>query len=446
MKRNTWILMIALLAIFWGSISYFTNNESIQPKEIKEEIKPIKQPSNYEFFLNELDQIKTMDISTVDKNIEELDSAYGEVAPFDRDKIKTKLVHLKYRKAIIQLSEHNDDRDARSELYRLRNIDISIPLPEYKDEYNSPKDLYWGFFLSRNEVVVSQTPRQHYSNNGLLARDIATSGLALKVRAPDLYNKELTWNIEAKDNLKGTGKTLILTSEDKQYQVLVGHIHSWNGKTTAKTGEVIAIVGGDKGAVDEGVSTGRHIHVEYRFFDKYKEMYTPFIYSFNAMDWHPQVSKNKKQKIVKDKELSIKDNLDPDDDLYKQSIFFTSYNPKVAQNDSTPCIGASENVCDMAKKGIRTIALSRDLIYPRPSHKQADLNNGYCDGGKCKYSYGDTVILETKPGTPGHNDHRCNGEFILTDTMNKRFKNRGDIFFMDKKDNISCIAYIKGLS
>jgi hypothetical protein len=35
-------------------------------------------------------------------------------------------------------------------------------------------------------------------------------------------------------------------------------------------------------------------------------------------------------------------------------------------------------------------------------------------------------------------DHRCNGEFIVADALNARYTDRGDLFQLHRKDNISC--------
>lgn len=104
-------------------------------------------------------------------------------------------------------------------------------------------------------------------------------------------------------------------------------------------------------------------------------------------------------------------------------IFFTSYNPVVEQNDSSPCIGASgKDQCALAKTGQRMIALSQDLVGRSPSKL---------------FHYGDIVTLESEL-----NDPRCNGQFMVVDTMNKRFRQRGDIFMPDRKNNVSCTAVV----
>ena len=68
------------------------------------------------------------------------------------------------------------------------------------------------------------------------------------------------------------------------------------------------------------------------------------------------------------------------------------------------------------------IALSQDLV------------------GRAKYKpfhYGDYVELKGETDDP-----RCNGKFMVVDTMNARYKNRGDLFFMERKNNTSCWATV----
>ena len=76
-------------------------------------------------------------------------------------------------------------------------------------------------------------------------------------------------------------------------------------------------------------------------------------------------------------------------------VFFTSYNPVVWQTDGNPCVGAhGTNVCDLNKRGIRTIALSQELI--------------------AVIKYGQQVYLYS-------DNPQCEGIWQLEDTMNKRF-------------------------
>lgn len=109
---------------------------------------------------------------------------------------------------------------------------------------------------------------------------------------------------------------------------------------------------------------------------------------------------------------------------FPQKTFFTSYNPEVGQTDASPCIGANgTNVCDMATQGIRTIALSQDLVG-RGDYKQ--------------FKYGDKVRLYSE-------NPQCNGVFQVEDTLNSRYTNRGDIFCLDRSCNTSCWVTITKL-
>jgi hypothetical protein len=87
----------------------------------------------------------------------------------------------------------------------------------------------------------------------------------------------------------------------------------------------------------------------------------------------------------------------------------TIYNPSLAQCDEDPFITASNkriNPVKLQQGAIRWMALSRDMLKRW--------------GGQ--FDYGDTVIVHT-------GDPAIDGEWIIQDTMNKRFKNRGDLLF-----------------
>lgn len=87
----------------------------------------------------------------------------------------------------------------------------------------------------------------------------------------------------------------------------------------------------------------------------------------------------------------------------------TIYHPSTRQCDKTPLVTASNstiNIDALKKQKIRWMALSRDLLKRW---------NG-------KFQYGDTVLV-----TAG--DPQIDGFWIIKDTMNKRYKNRGDLLF-----------------
>ncbi len=87
----------------------------------------------------------------------------------------------------------------------------------------------------------------------------------------------------------------------------------------------------------------------------------------------------------------------------------TVYHPTKRQCDKSPLITASNskiNVDDLKNQNIRWMALSRDLLKR----------------WKGKFHYGDTVLVSA-------GDPQIDGFWIIKDTMNKRFKNRGDLLF-----------------
>lgn len=87
----------------------------------------------------------------------------------------------------------------------------------------------------------------------------------------------------------------------------------------------------------------------------------------------------------------------------------TVYHPTKRQCDRTPLVTASNSKIDLESlrnKNIRWMALSRDLLKR----------------WKGEFQYGDTVMLSAK-------DAEINGLWVIKDTMNKRFKNRGDLLF-----------------
>lgn len=97
------------------------------------------------------------------------------------------------------------------------------------------------------------------------------------------------------------------------------------------------------------------------------------------------------------------------EDNYHILDVLTVYNPEESQCDSSPLITANNSRIDLEKlrrNEIRWIALSRDLLKR-------------WDGA---FNYGDTVLLDA-------GDADINGLWVITDSMNKRFTNRGDLLF-----------------
>lgn len=87
----------------------------------------------------------------------------------------------------------------------------------------------------------------------------------------------------------------------------------------------------------------------------------------------------------------------------------TIYHPTTKQCDKAPLITASNSKIDteqLKNQQLRWMALSRDLLKR----------------WKGEFHYGDTVMVNA-------NDPAIDGIWIVKDTMNKRFKKRGDLLF-----------------
>jgi hypothetical protein len=87
----------------------------------------------------------------------------------------------------------------------------------------------------------------------------------------------------------------------------------------------------------------------------------------------------------------------------------TVYNPTKYQCDRFPLVTASNSTIDTLKlknQEFRWMALSRDLLKR----------------WKGNFQYGDTVLVRA-------NDPAIDGFWIIKDTMNKRYKNYGDLLF-----------------
>lgn len=90
-------------------------------------------------------------------------------------------------------------------------------------------------------------------------------------------------------------------------------------------------------------------------------------------------------------------------------VIATYYNPVRSQCDKDPLItadGSRINLKKLREGKLRWIAVSRDL--------------------RESYKYGDIVVIES-------DDHKLNGEWIVRDTMNPKFKKRIDFLTHDKK-------------
>lgn len=284
--------------------------------------------------------------------------------------------------------------------------------------YYTPKDLYYTF-LKDSGVYPTQGYRDHYANNGLLAIDIGTGSRPLTQYAPDLYGEEVEWEIRACDFPDSLGKCIELYRGGDKFKI--GHVRDYlvQEGDMVRTGTPIITTGGTKH--DEGASTGYHAHIEYYTYSEGKGEFVLSEYTNYESDKHKRGVFTKPKTQVAS---SVSNG---------QTIFtVTSYNAEEGQTDSTPCIagGTGYNICDMAKEGKRVLALSQEWIDWSIS----------VDSRSDAFKKGDVVVMKTIEGTAGHGDWRCNGEFIVGDAMNARYRDRADIFFLDRANNISCTA------
>lgn len=135
-----------------------------------------------------------------------------------------------------------------------------------------PENLFYTF-LTTDEATVSQSPKEHFKNNGYMATDIATSGRKLTTYAPSLLkdggDHVREYTVKLADNVGTMGETIELhwKEEGAEYSWSIGHMYERHVKDgdVVKTGDVIGMSGGCPGELKlEEVSTGCHVHIELR--------------------------------------------------------------------------------------------------------------------------------------------------------------------------------------
>lgn len=357
--------------------------------------------------------------------------------------------------------------------------------------YTQPSDLFYTCLKEYN-CYVTQSDREHFIRNGYLATDVGTADRNLPIRLPDFMGKEVVYTLKYVTYPKTTGTTIeaFAESDGVKFMWRIGHTHyvwdninyekMFNGKQL-KTGTVIAYSGGEKEESfksngNQGATTGKHIHIEYLVWDGTKYAPTPyrvgetinvhrednsFIPTAHAAElqkvaegpqwtdnatiaantWQEDSNNwsdrkrfemtivNRDEKVQSNFVVAVKDLIEgfsnnpitSGNEMFPRYVYVTSYNPEVKQNDSDPWTGAAGI---KMKEGM--IALSRDLVN-NPANKEYNMNS--------PIKFGDKVHLQSP------NDH-CTGYYIVADTMNKRFKNRADIFKINRKDNQSCYGVI----
>jgi|TARA_R100001530_G_scaffold10633_2_gene10483 hypothetical protein len=163
----------------------------------------------------------------------------------------------------------------------------SKPVKAEYTAYNDPRDLFY-CIAKTDRPYVTQNVKEHFANNGYLATDIATSK-SVSVYAPsfmyldkEVKDIEIEYILTSTINRGTTGLTAILTHDNKSFHI--GHMKSISlpSGTRVKTGDVIGTSGGCDGELQYGeVSTGCHIHLEYRV-DGNVTPYPTYMYSLHG--------------------------------------------------------------------------------------------------------------------------------------------------------------------
>lgn len=121
-----------------------------------------------------------------------------------------------------------------------------------------------------------------------------------------------------------------------------------------------------------------------------------------------------------------------------ENIHFTSYNPERGQTDNSPCIGAAgTDLCRFVKDEEYRMELIGTKEYIEPIALSQELV------GRAEWKpfhYYDIVTMTSEDG-----DDRCNKKAVVLDTMNARFRKRGDLFFNSRIHNTSCRATVTKL-
>lgn len=224
----------------------------------------------------------------------------------------------------------------------------------FLDKYRLPEDLFYTF-LKTDNAYVTQTPRDHDARNGFLATDVATSGQAIRVLVPDYLNTEREYTTLYEDFPATTGHTITLTSGNIRF--LIGHVVTDRQIERVKTGDSIGNVG-----CTEGVTTGCHVHIEFYVRPDEGSPWMISKYQISGSNRHEEIKERTKPTaaIYTDNNNGVKYETTTVSNEIK--VYMTHYNlGVVAQNDSSPCTGASgKDLCKLRKAGVNIIALTSD--------------------------------------------------------------------------------------
>ncbi len=161
----------------------------------------------------------------------------------------------------------------------------------FSEEYHKPEDLFFAF-LKKDNPKITQTLKQHFSNNGYLATDIGTNHKKIDVYAPSFMfmdgegnkkDEEREYIVKVTENYGTMGWTIELNWEEHNVKnaFWIGHmnqVYVADGQKV-KTGDKIGLSGGCPGELKfNEKSTGCHIHFEYRI-DGQESTYPGYMYT-----------------------------------------------------------------------------------------------------------------------------------------------------------------------
>jgi len=329
----------------------------------------------------------------------------------------------------------------KSELFR--GVLNSIFSQEIPPVPTNQYDLFYGLSKFDNPYVT-QGVADHYQSNRLMSTDIGTGGKSLSVYAMDCNLEMCEWDVSTEMN-EGKGNIVILTNSHKNMMFRYGHTLLTTDKKKVHTGEKIGriLCPNEEGA---GVSTG--CHLDFSFWVQTNGNWTQAEYKDNLSVSIEDIIDTKLKATSKNKE---------------GLAYFTTYNGECNQTKggvigkdgncygtkTAPCAvgknaGNTSGLCgspvstvtganlkELYEKGENPIALTRDLIEGDPS-------TGYCSKD-CPFKFWDRVLVS--PVDNWQQPYTA----ILVDAKAKRFKNGGDQFHLDRKNNNSYMATIKKL-
>ncbi len=280
------IRAIIIVVMFTGLVAYastvqFPDVPSAQNNSnaVQEELELIEDDISTLQEEQDLDMSKMLQIKSAkleDKCVTDKQLAKAKVTDYHNEQYE--LVNGEDINELTNISEQECLMDMGTEEKEEEKKEDS-PDITFNEEANAytPDSLYY-IFLKTDSTYVSQTPKEHFANNGYLATDIATNKQYYEAYAPswDYIDSEGNYYDEAREyttkivhNYGTMGLTVELHWEEdgKNYNWAIGHMKEiWIADgDKIKTGQKFGSSGGCVGDLQENeVSSGCHTHIELR--------------------------------------------------------------------------------------------------------------------------------------------------------------------------------------